>query len=109
MLLEDGDILQPRAGPAEVIDSAPVGRLALDGNRLVPLNGGVLSARRRMLFNGVVLASLAVDEAGRIRGEPRVSAPGLFEATIRRLAGSPASSPKPSPICRRRCAGTTRR
>jgi ribonuclease J len=32
-----------------------------------------------MLFNGVVLASLAVDEAGHLRGQPRVSAPGLFE------------------------------
>jgi ribonuclease J len=33
-----------------------------------------------MLFNGVVLASLAVDSAGRLCGEPRVSAPGLFES-----------------------------
>jgi len=26
-----------------------------------------------------VVASLAVDEAGRLRGEPKVSAPGLFD------------------------------
>ncbi len=32
-----------------------------------------------MLFNGVVVASLAVDEAGRILGRPRISAPGLFD------------------------------
>ena len=32
-----------------------------------------------MLFNGVALASLAVDDAGRLRGAPRVSAPGLLE------------------------------
>ena len=38
-----------------------------------------MTARRRMLFNGVVLASLAVDANGRLRGEPRVSAPGLFD------------------------------
>ena len=79
MLLEDGDILQLAPGRAEVIDSAPVGRLVLDGARLVPLMGKVLSARRRMLFNGVVVASLAVDEAGRILGRPRISAPGLFD------------------------------
>ena len=80
LLLEDGDILQLAPGRAEVIDSAPVGRLVLDGGRLVPLAGRVLSARRRMLFNGVVVASIAVDETGRIRGQPRISAPGLFEA-----------------------------
>jgi ribonuclease J len=79
LLLEDGDILSLTPGTPEVVDSAPVGRLVLDGNRIVPLQGGVLGARRRMLFNGVVIASIAVDEAGKVRGTPRVSAPGLFE------------------------------
>jgi ribonuclease J len=37
------------------------------------------AARKRMLYNGIVLGSLAVDEAGKLRGQPRVSAPGLFE------------------------------
>ena len=63
-----------------MVDSAPVGKLVLDGNRLTPFGGGVMTARRRMLFNGVVLASLAVDANGRLRGEPRVSAPGLFDS-----------------------------
>ena len=79
ILLEDGDILSLAPGVAQVVDSAPVGRLVLDGNRLMPLTGDVMTARRRMLFNGVVLASLAVDANGRLRGEPRVSAPGLFD------------------------------
>ena len=79
MMLEDGDILCLSGNRPEVIDSAPVGRLVLDGNRLVPLSGGVLAARRRMLFNGVVLASVAVDASGALRGQPQLSAPGLFE------------------------------
>ena len=79
ILLEDGDILSLSPDRPEVVDSAPVGRLALDGNRVVPLNGGVLAARRRMLFNGVVLGSFAVDDAGRLVGRAKVSAPGLFE------------------------------
>ena len=79
IMIEDGDILRLSGQQPEVIDSAPVGRLALDGNRLVPLNGEVLTARRRMLFNGVVLGSAAMDRSGRIVGQPQVSAPGLFE------------------------------
>ncbi len=79
ILLEDGDILSLAPGVPEVVDSAPVGRLVADGTRLVPLQGGVMGARRRMLYNGVAIASVAVDEAGRLRGTPRVSAPGLFE------------------------------
>ena len=79
VLLEDGDILQLAPGEAEIVDSAPVGRLVLDGARVVPLQGAVMGARRRMLFNGVVIASMAVDEDGRLVGAPRVSAPGLYE------------------------------
>ena len=51
-----------------------------DGARLVPLEGTVMGARRRMLFNGIVIASFAVDAAGRVMGTPRLSAPGLFDA-----------------------------
>ena len=79
ILLEDGDVLSLTGNRPEVTDSAPVGRLVLDGNRLVPLAGGVMAARRRMLFNGIVLASVAVDEEGELLGEPKISAPGLFE------------------------------
>ncbi len=79
ILMEDGDILSMAPGRPEVVDSAPVGRLVIDGNRLVPLQGNVMGARRRMLFNGVAIASLAVDETGRVRGIPRLSAPGLLD------------------------------
>jgi ribonuclease J len=80
VLVEDGDILQLAPGKVEVVDSAPIGRLAVDGSRLVPLNGGILAARRRMLFNGIVVASVAVDSTGRLLGTPLLSAPGLLEA-----------------------------
>lgn len=80
ILMEDGDILSLFPGVPEVIDSAPVGKLVLDGTRLVPLQGAVMGARRRMLFNGVVIASIAVDAQGQLRGIPKVSAPGLFDA-----------------------------
>ena len=80
VMLEDGDVLSLSRNRPSVIDSAPVGRLALDGNRLVPMTGGVMAARRRMLFNGIVIASVAVDGNGDLLGKPVISAPGLFEA-----------------------------
>jgi ribonuclease J len=80
IMLEDGDVLSLAPGAPEVIDSAPVGKLVLDGSRLVPLQGGVMAARRRILFNGVAVASLAMDEKGKLHGKPKISAPGLFES-----------------------------
>ena len=79
MLVEDGDVLRLAPGRPDVVEGVPTGRLALDEGRLLPLSGAVLHARKRMLFNGVVMASLAVDAAGRVLGEAQVSAPGLFE------------------------------
>jgi ribonuclease J len=78
-MMEDGDILTLSPGRPAITDSAPVGRLVLDGTRLMPLKGEVMSARRRMLFNGIVVASLAVDQAGALRGQPKLSAPGLLD------------------------------
>jgi ribonuclease J len=79
ILLEDGDILRIAPGGLRVVDSAEVGRLALDGDRLLPLSGAALAARRKMLVNGAVVASLVVDATGRLLTAPAVSAPGLFD------------------------------
>ena len=80
ILLEDGDILNLAPGTVEIVDSAPVGRLVLDENRLIPMKGEVMNARRRLLYNGVILASFAVDAAGNVLGQPKLTAPGLLDA-----------------------------
>jgi ribonuclease J len=80
-VIEDGDVLRLAPGKPDVVEGVPVGRLAVDGERLLPLDGDVLAQRKKMLFNGLVIASLAVDGAGRVLGQPQVSAPGLFEGT----------------------------
>ncbi|MBP0462899.1 ribonuclease J [Roseomonas sp. PWR1] len=79
-LVEDGDVLRLSGNRPEVVEGVPTGRLAVDGDRLLPMDGAVIAARRRMLFNGVVMASFAVDGQGRVLGDPQVSAPGLFDS-----------------------------
>lgn len=80
VLIDDGDFVNLAPGRVEVVDSAPVGRLVLDGNRLLPFSGGVMGTRRRLLFHGAVVATVVVDGEGRLLGRPQVSAPGLLEA-----------------------------
>jgi ribonuclease J len=78
-VIENGDVLRLAPGTPDVVESVPIGRLAVDGDRLLPLDGDVLAARKKMLFNGIVVASFAVDGSGRVLGQPQISAPGLFE------------------------------
>lgn len=81
ILIADGDVLRLSGNRPEVVEGVPTGKLMLDGDRLLPLDGGVVAARKKMLFNGVVVASLAVDRQGKVLGDPQISAPGLFEST----------------------------
>jgi ribonuclease J len=80
-VIEDGDVLRLGPGTPDIVEGVPVGRLAVDGQRLLPLDGDVLAARKKMLMNGIVVASLAVDGSGRVLGRPQIAAPGLFDGT----------------------------
>lgn len=79
LLVEDGDVVMFGKNAPKIVDSVQTGRLVLDGDRILPLKGSVLAARKRMLFNGVVIGSFAVDSKKRLRGLPKISAPGIFE------------------------------
>ena len=88
LLVENGDVVLFTGNGPAVVDSVPAGRLAVDGSKVVPLKNGVLSARKRMLFNGVVVGSFAIDSKGKLHGTPRLSAPGLLDEleAVQRLA-----------------------
>ena len=79
VLIENGDVLQFGPGRPAIVDSVPTGRLAVDGDRIVPLKGGVMTNRRRMLFNGAVIGSFAMNGSGKLLGMPKISAPGLLD------------------------------
>jgi len=110
-VIEDGDVLKLAPGKPDVIENVPVGRLAVDGDRLLPLNGDLLAARKKMLFNGVVVASFAVDGSGRVLGHPQISAPGLFEdsgAETGQIAADLARAVTELPVAMKREDGALR-
>lgn len=86
--IDNGDVLRLSPEPVEVIDHVAHGKLAVDGERLVPSSSEVFDARRRMLDSGLVVASLVADSAGRFLGRPVVSAPGVFDVTMNGAAAS---------------------
>ena len=73
----NGTLVRLAPGPAEIIDHVPVGRLARDGDGLVPLDGGVLRERRKLLWNGAAAATLVIDGKGRAVAPPKVSLRGI--------------------------------
>jgi len=73
----NGTLVRLAPGPAEIIDHVPVGRLARDGDGLVPLDGSSLRERRKLLWNGSAAATLVIDGKGRAVAPPKVSLRGI--------------------------------
>ena len=76
----NGEMVRLAPGGGSVVDHVEVGRLALDGNRLVRLDGEMARERGRALYNGVATVSLALDSKGRLAGAPQFSTVGLLGA-----------------------------
>ena len=73
----NGSLVRLAPGPAEIVGHVPAGRLARDGDTLVPVEGEVLRERRKLLWNGSATATLVLDQDGRQRAAPVVSVRGM--------------------------------
>ncbi|WP_035613469.1 ribonuclease J [Hyphomonas johnsonii] len=76
----NGSLVRLAPGRAEVIDLVPAGRLLLDGKVLVPDGAQGLEERRKLSRDGLVLASVAITEAGDVIDGPVVIVRGFSES-----------------------------
>ncbi|WP_422013765.1 ribonuclease J [Reyranella sp.] len=76
----NGTLVRLAPGPAEIIDHVFSGRLARDGDTLIPLDGESLRERRKLLWNGAAAATLVVDKRGKPLAPPKVSLRGIDDA-----------------------------
>jgi len=80
VIVENGDMLKLAPGEPEVVDHVSTGRLAVDGNRLVPMDSEIMRSRHRMVHNGSAVVTIVLDRKGKLLGDPQVSAQGLLHA-----------------------------
>ena len=71
-------ITPAKAGP-QVIDHVATGRLAVDGRRLVPIDGAVIRERNRIRFNGAAVATVVMDAKGGLVGDPQLTVQGVLD------------------------------
>ncbi|MCL2469068.1 MAG: ribonuclease J [Alphaproteobacteria bacterium] len=76
----DGEIWRLGPGLQEKVTEVPVGRLGLDGTALRPLDDAVTHARRRMNFNGAIVATIVLDRHGHVAAAPQLALLGLDDA-----------------------------
>ena len=79
IVTENGAMVRIAVGQTEIVERVPSGRLALEGNRLVSLDGELVRKRRQGLYNGFVVATVVLNANGDLEHEPLISAIGLLE------------------------------
>ena len=67
-------------GDAEIIDNVKTGALTHEKGKIVEIQSDMMRARRRMLWNGVVTASLVMNRDGSLCAVPAVSQTGISDA-----------------------------
>jgi ribonuclease J len=77
LVQSDGDIVRLLPGEPEKRGHAPVGRLVLDGDVILPADGSTINERRRLALYGQVSVAVARGRDGRLIGRPQVRVQGV--------------------------------
>ena len=79
IVTQNGSMVRLAPGRAEIIDEVFSDRLAMDGNRLVPMDSQAIKARRRMTHHGTAVATVVIDEHGDLIRDPVVTVNGVYD------------------------------
>jgi ribonuclease J len=76
----NGTLVRLAPGPAEIIDHVHAGRLARDGDELVPVDAPSLKERRKLLWQGSAAVTIVLNDKGKPLADPKVSLRGFEDA-----------------------------
>ena len=77
LVQKDGDIVRLLPGRPAKVGHAPVGRLVLDGDVILPADGTTINERRKLALNGQISVAVAIGRDGRPIGRPQVKLGGI--------------------------------
>ncbi|WP_331255729.1 ribonuclease J [Candidatus Bealeia paramacronuclearis] len=79
IVTHNGQVVELTSGKPEIVGEVHHGRLAVDGNVLIPFQGETMHIRHRMMANGQIIATLVVSEKGQLLAEPEILFFGVGE------------------------------
>jgi len=78
----NGTIIKLAPGRPVVVDHITTGLLAVDQKRIISIDHGSISDRRKLQFTGAVHLSLVLDAKGMLKGEPKLDTVGLIDQEL---------------------------
>lgn len=76
---ENGTLIRLAPGPAAVLGRVPVGRLAVEGNRPVPIDGRLVKERAKAIYNGAAVVTIVLNGTRPREDDIQVTSIGLVE------------------------------
>ena len=67
---KNGDVIRLAPKGPKKLGEVRVGRLVLDGDVILPADGGTIGERRKLSVNGIIAVALPLSPDGRISGKP---------------------------------------
>lgn len=77
----NGDVIEITKEGLRPVGEVKSGILAIEGNRIVPIDNEAILTRKRMMFNGSAVVTVVMDGRGNLVADPRITALGLLDET----------------------------
>ncbi len=74
---QNGEMIRLAPGDPQRVGHATVGRLVLDGDVILPADGGTINERRKLSINGQMSVAVAVRGGGGLVGTPQIRFSGV--------------------------------
>lgn len=79
VIAENGSVICLNQGDIAIIDKVHAGRWVLDGKQIIPLTNPLIRKRDRIILEGYVVATIVLDQKGKIKGDVQLNAFGIWE------------------------------
>ena len=79
VVVGNGQAVRLAPGSAEIVAEVPSGRLAVDGSVLVPIEGPALAERKRLMWNGMAVATIVLNGQGGLVADPQITLQGIAD------------------------------
>ncbi len=77
LVQSNGDVVRLAPGKPKIIGRERTGRLVLDGDVILPADGGTINERRRIAQYGVISVAVAIGSGGKLSADPEIRLQGI--------------------------------
>ncbi len=77
LVQSNGDVVRLAPGAPKIIGRERTGRLVLDGDVILPADGGTIGERRRIGQHGLIAVAVVLDGAGKLAANPEIRLQGV--------------------------------